>query len=69
MVLTNNKDLRIVLNEAVDGGWVFAKCKRKSHIKGKHPSGKTVTIGTTPSDHRALNNIRSYLRIGEEACT
>lgn len=69
MVLTNNKDLRIILTEAEANGWVFTKGKHKSHIKGKHPSGKTTTIGTTPSDHRALNNIKSHLRIGEEACT
>lgn len=66
MVLTNNKDLRIILIEAESNGWVFTK--RKNHIKGKHPSGKTTTMGTTPSDRRALENIKSHLRTGEEAC-
>lgn len=62
-MLTSNKELKKVLKEAEGNGWVFAKGNR--HIKGKHPSGKTTTISISPSDQRALMNIKKDLRVGE----
>jgi predicted RNA binding protein YcfA (HicA-like mRNA interferase family) len=32
------------------------------HIKMRSPTGKMVTISVSPSDHRALLNIRADLR-------
>lgn len=61
MALTNHKELRLILKEAQSRGWLFTK--RRKHIFGKHPSGRTATIAATPSDHRALLNIRRHLGI------
>lgn len=60
-MLTSNKELRLLLKEAEANGWAFSKGNR--HIKGKHPSGRTTTISISPSDNRALMNIKKDLRI------
>ena len=59
-MLTANKELKLLLKDAESRGWVFSKGVR--HIKGKHPSGKTATISVSPSDRRALMNIRKDLK-------
>ena len=61
MMLTNNKELKKILKDAEEQGWAFSK-GRGSHIKGKHPTGKTTTISVSPSDHRVLLNIQKDLR-------
>lgn len=61
MMLTNNKDLKKLLKDAMDRGWEFTKSGR-GHIKGKHSSGKTATISVSPSDYRVLRNIEKDLR-------
>jgi len=61
MMLTNNKELKKILKDAAEQGWAFSK-GRGSHIKGKHPTGKTTTISVSPSDHRVLMNIQKDLR-------
>ena len=61
IVLTNHKELRHVLRAAEQKGWAFVR--GKSHIKGTHSSGKTVTVSVSPSDGRAINNIRKDLRL------
>ncbi len=60
-MLTSNKELRAILREAESAGWRFDK--RKHHIIGKHPNGQTATISITPSDHRAVMNIKSSLKV------
>lgn len=60
-MLTNHKDLKKILREAEINGWVFEK--RRTHIKGKHPNGQTVTISISPSDYRALKNIQRDLKL------
>jgi hypothetical protein len=60
MKLTSNKDLRSLLRDAEQNGWTFSR-KRK-HIKGVRADGKIVTLGTTPSDWRALKNMQRDLR-------
>jgi predicted RNA binding protein YcfA (HicA-like mRNA interferase family) len=62
-MLTSNKELKKLLEEAEGYGWVFTKGNR--HIKGRHPTGKTTTISISPSDRRALMNIKKDLRVGE----
>lgn len=64
-MLTTNKDLRKILKEAEANGWVFEK--RERHIKGRHPNGQTATIAQTPSDRRALLNIKSHLKVRKVA--
>jgi hypothetical protein len=60
-VLTNNKDLKWLLREAEAEGWMFEK--RERHIRGKHPNGQTATISISPSDRRALMNIKRDLKV------
>jgi len=59
MKISANKDLRRILKDAEDRGWEFKLANH--HIKGQHTSGKTVTISRSPSDWRALLNIRRDL--------
>jgi hypothetical protein len=59
-MLTANKDLRKILRKAEAKGWRFEK--RTHHIVGKHADGvRMTTIAVSPSDHRALRNIKKYL--------
>ena len=60
-MITNNKELRNVLKTAEQQGWTFGR--GKNHIKGTHTSGKTVTVSVSPSDARAINNIRKDLKL------
>ena len=60
-MLTSNKDLRKVLREAELRGWQF-RGGGQTHIKGRHPSGKTATISCSPSDFRVLTYIKRDLR-------
>lgn len=58
-MLTDNREVRKILKEAEQIGWVFTRGGK--HIKGKHRSGKTATVSVTPQDGRALKNIRRDL--------
>ena len=60
-VLTNNKELKPILKDAIQRGWDFHR--GNNHIKGKHPSGKTATVSISPGDKRAFKNIARDLRI------
>ena len=65
-LITSNKELRLVIKEAEGNGWAFTKTRK--HIKGLHKAtGQTTTISQTPSDGRALENIKRWLRIREAA--
>jgi hypothetical protein len=61
MRLTRNKELNQVLTSAEEEGWTFVYGGK--HIKGTHPTGKTTTISRTPSDGRAVKNIRQTLKV------
>ena len=64
MELTSNKELKKILREAEMRGWVFEKGANR-HIRGKHADGVTqTTISASPSDHRAIQNIKRDLRKG-----
>ena len=64
-MLTNNKELNKILTSAETNGWRFSKGPK--HIKGiyKMPDKpvRTATISASPSDVRALHNIRSNLKL------
>ena len=60
-MLTNNKELKLLLKEAESQGWMFDR--QRNHIKGKHPNGQTTTISVSPSDWRVLKNIQRDLRL------
>lgn len=55
------KELRKIIREAEELGWTFQRTKA-SHIKAKHADGvRMVFISGTPSDYRALMNIKKDL--------
>lgn len=60
-MLTNNKDLNKLLKLAQGRGWEFT-CKN-NHIKGSHPSWGAATISRSPSDNRAIKNIKKDLKL------
>lgn len=60
-MLTNNKELKLLLKEAESQGWMFDR--QRNHIKGKHPNGQTTTISVSPSDWRVLKNIQRDLKL------
>jgi hypothetical protein len=55
-MITTNKDLRRLLEDAEKEGWKFKA--NRNHIKGKHIGGATITMSRTPSDYRAVRNIK-----------
>lgn len=57
------RDLRDLLQKALDAGWTLVRGRR--HIKAFSPDESTiVTISMSASDHRALRNVRADLRRG-----
>lgn len=57
-----NKDVQAVLQPFVDRYGLTVK-KTKTHVKITYPAtGRKVSVSLTPSDHRALLNIRRDLR-------
>ena len=58
-----NKDINTLVKEAMRHGWTFRPGKK--HLKGVHASGQTATISLSPSDARALDNMRKHLKLNE----
>lgn len=55
-----NKDLQQLFKEAESQGWEIRRAKR--HIKLVAPDGGFVFTSGTPTDNRAVKNIRSTMR-------
>ncbi len=61
------KELQQLIDQALAQGWKLTRSKQ--HFVLLSPDGTTiVTVGKTPSDHRALKNIRGMLRRGGLDC-
>jgi hypothetical protein len=59
---TNNKDINEMIAKVVEQGWEVRP--GKGHVK-VCPPDKTlscVTVASTPSDHRAIKNMRAEFR-------
>jgi hypothetical protein len=57
-----SKDIQEVLRVAQEaGGWSGRKLK-KGHILLRHDGGGTASVPFTPSDHRAVKNLRAQIR-------
>ena len=52
------KDLRRLADD--EGGWSIERTRR--HIRMNHPQGGTVYVASSPSDRRAIMNVRALLR-------
>jgi len=59
--LTSSKDLSQLIKRAKKQGWEVV-LSNGSHLKWYSPNGKFFFSGSTPSDHRALSNVRRDLR-------
>lgn len=60
-LLTPNRDLAALIEIAEAQGWVVTK-RNNNHLKWLAPSGFVYWSASTPSDGRALLNIKSTLR-------
>ena len=54
--------MKSLLELAKKQGWEVERNKN-NHIKFLSPSGGIVFVSSTPSDHRALENIKRDLRV------
>ena len=54
------KELKELRRAAEEQGWVVAPT-RKSHLAWRSPSGYLVISSSTPSDRRAIKNLRAFL--------
>jgi hypothetical protein len=57
------KELKLLLELASDQGWQIEK-RNNNHYKLIAPNGKVVFTSSTPSDRRAIENIKRDLRSG-----
>lgn len=55
------RDWQSLVEAAQGAGWSVAKT-RGNHVKWVSPTGAVVFSASTPSDHRAIYNIRAQLR-------
>jgi predicted RNA binding protein YcfA (HicA-like mRNA interferase family) len=57
-------DLAKLLRQASACGWQVMRTRR--HWRLLHPNGGIVVLSSTPSDRRALLNVRAQLRRAEK---
>jgi hypothetical protein len=57
------KELRSLLELATQQGWTVEQ-RNTNHYKLVAPNGKVVFTSSTPSDRRAIENIKRDLRSG-----
>lgn len=62
--LARTPELYELLAKAETDGWSIEETKR-SHIQLKGPNGALIHTGGTPSDHRAVRNLRAQIRRAE----
>jgi predicted RNA binding protein YcfA (HicA-like mRNA interferase family) len=58
--------LRELLRAAEARGWRVELTRRGAHVRLTHPAGGIVFAASTPSDCRALANLRAQLRRAEK---
>jgi len=56
-----SKDMRALVRIAEQSGWLVRRTKR-GHYQWLPPQGRVIVTAGTPSDHRAMSNIKSMLR-------
>ena len=55
------REWHVLVDAAQAAGWSVAKT-RGNHVKWASPTGAVVFSASTPSDRRAIHNIRAMLR-------
>lgn len=56
-----SKVMRPLVEQALEEGWTVSPTQN-GHLRFTHPCGALVHGPSTPSDHRALKNLRATLR-------
>jgi hypothetical protein len=59
-----NKDFNVLVKQLVRMGWTFRRGGRHGRLISPH-GGPTLTVPSSPSDHRALQNFRRDVRQAE----
>lgn len=61
----HKKDFHQLMDKAREAGWNIIKCNG-GHWRWTHPSfAKPMFTADTPSDHRAIKNVESFIRRAE----
>jgi predicted RNA binding protein YcfA (HicA-like mRNA interferase family) len=60
--MSNTREIQALVKDAERQGWVVVTTKG-NHLKWLSPLGGIVYSSSTPSDHRALANLRRDLRV------
>ena len=58
---TSTKEVLALIKQAVDQGWKVDQTN-KGHYKWRSPRGGFFFSASTPSDHRAIKNIKQDLK-------
>lgn len=56
-----NKDFNVLVKQLVRMGWTFRRGGGHGRLISPH-GGSTLTVPSSPSDHRALQNFRRDVR-------
>ena len=57
---SNHKEIRRLVSSLIDQGWIYQRGKKHGSIHP--PSGRRVTVPSTPSDYRAFYNFRQQVK-------
>ena len=57
---SNDKDINCLVRKLLKSDWKLRKGKK--HLSVISPSGRRLTIPSTPSDRRALKNLKGQIR-------
>lgn len=60
MKYSHNKDINSMVKELLRNGWDIVRSSK--HVKLKSPTGRTLTVPSTPSDIRAVLNFRADIK-------
>jgi hypothetical protein len=60
-VKSSNKDINLLIRLAIAQGWSVVQ-RRNAHLKWIAPTGFVYFSAFTPSDNRAIKNIRADLK-------
>ena len=61
-MISSNREVRDLISDAVQNGWSVERGKKHIKLKKFH---KCVTVSITPSDGRAIQNIKKDIRRAE----
>lgn len=63
-----SKDTRAVVRQCVRTGWTLDGTG-SGHVRLTHPSGSIITVASSPSDWRALQDLKARVRRAEKGTT